>query len=193
MAIMESLSREPDYALRLSRELGLDQQLVSKHLGVLERSGAVTAFPESSPRGPERRVYSINRSLLFNVTVSPHLFDVSVTPIRRAHESSGAIEAIRAHLDKIRLRGGLGYTDFSRLLSMIEGEIRRLDQEKAGLLSLKDALMAELRSVLEAQGRSLDERRVIYQILSRGDRDVHRLSDQLHVNEDVVQRVLESL
>ncbi|PSN89259.1 hypothetical protein B9P99_05570 [Candidatus Marsarchaeota G1 archaeon OSP_B] len=36
--VLKSLSREPDYALRLSKELGFDQQLVSKHLEILEKA-----------------------------------------------------------------------------------------------------------------------------------------------------------
>ena len=60
--ILEALVREPHYPLQLSKELGMTQQAVIKHLKVLERAGRydtailacrdVLAAHPSSPQAP---------------------------------------------------------------------------------------------------------------------------------------------
>jgi len=47
--IIERLSREPNYQLQLSKELGLSQQLVAKHLESMEDAGLVGTVLEDSP------------------------------------------------------------------------------------------------------------------------------------------------
>ena len=47
--VIERLSQEPNYSLRLSKELGLGQQLVTKHLNLMEDAGLVTTKNQTSP------------------------------------------------------------------------------------------------------------------------------------------------
>src|SRR5712691_5270486 len=72
--IMKRLSQGPSYALQLSKELGLGQPLVAKHLFVMERAGLVTPTVESSPNGPERKRYSLAKSLSITMDLAPNLF-----------------------------------------------------------------------------------------------------------------------
>src|SRR4029077_4908462 len=72
--IIKRLSQEPGYALQLSKELGLGQPLVAKHLSLMEKAGLVTSALESSPSGPERRRYSLAKSISITMDVAPHLF-----------------------------------------------------------------------------------------------------------------------
>jgi ArsR family transcriptional regulator len=44
--ILEALVREPHYPLQLSRELGMSQQIIMKHLKVLEDYRMVRCYPE---------------------------------------------------------------------------------------------------------------------------------------------------
>lgn len=56
--ILEALVREPHYPLQLSKELGISQQAVVKHLKVLEENGLVESYTEKSDlKGPQRRKY----------------------------------------------------------------------------------------------------------------------------------------
>src|SRR4029077_14640660 len=72
--LIKRLSQEPCYALQLSKELGLGQPLVAKHLALMEKAGLVTSALESSPNGPERRRYSLAKSISITMDVAPHLF-----------------------------------------------------------------------------------------------------------------------
>ena len=57
--IIKRLSQEPAYALQLSKELGLGQPLVAKHLATMENAGLVKSVAEDSPNGPRRKLYSL--------------------------------------------------------------------------------------------------------------------------------------
>src|SRR5580700_6990480 len=77
--IIKRLSQEPSYALQLSKELGLGQPLVAKHLSVMEKAGLVTSALERSPSGPERKRYSLAKSISITMDVAPHLFKEKAT------------------------------------------------------------------------------------------------------------------
>src|SRR5438552_303021 len=68
--IIKRLSQESGYALQLSKELGLGQPLVAKHLSLMEKAGLVTSALESSPSGPERRRYSLAKSISITMDVA---------------------------------------------------------------------------------------------------------------------------
>ena len=53
--IIARLSEEPNYQLQLSKELGISQQLVAKHLLTMEDAGLVSTIAQDSPRGPPRK------------------------------------------------------------------------------------------------------------------------------------------
>ncbi len=57
--IIKRLSQEPSYPLQLSKELGVGQQLIAKHLDALEDAGIVASSLEPSPIGPSRKEYAL--------------------------------------------------------------------------------------------------------------------------------------
>src|SRR5271157_1987712 len=76
--IIARLSQEPNYQLQLSKELGLSQQLVAKHLVTLEGAGLVSSVFEDSPRGPQRKEYLLKKSFSVTVDLAPNLFRARV-------------------------------------------------------------------------------------------------------------------
>src|SRR5512137_2882064 len=76
--ILEALVREPHYPLQLSRELGMSQQAIMKHLKVLEEYSLVRSFPEESDQGgPSRNVYVPTTKFTIIVDFGPGLFDTT--------------------------------------------------------------------------------------------------------------------
>lgn len=73
--IIRLLSQELSYPLQLSKELGLSQQLVAKHLEVMEKSGIVSSTMNPSPNGPERRLYLLKNSVSISLDFAPNLFN----------------------------------------------------------------------------------------------------------------------
>src|SRR2546427_10512694 len=73
--IIKRLSRGPSYALQLSKELGLGQPLVAKHLSIMESAGLVTSTVEASPNpsGGKRKRDSLARSVTITMDLAPDL------------------------------------------------------------------------------------------------------------------------
>ncbi len=75
--ILEALVREPHYPLQLSRELGMSQQIIMKHLKVLEDYRMVRSYPEESDQGgPMRKRYVPISGFTITVDVGSGLFSV---------------------------------------------------------------------------------------------------------------------
>jgi ArsR family transcriptional regulator len=97
--VIERLSQEPNYSLRLSKELGLGQQLVTKHLNLMEDAGLVTTKNQLSPSGPQRRVFNLAKSFSIIIDVGPHLYKQNiiafeVEPVQNQISKKTATETI---------------------------------------------------------------------------------------------------
>ena len=78
--VIERLSQEPNYSLRLSKELGLGQQLVTKHLNLMQGAGLVKTKIQSSPSGPKRRAFSLAKSfsIIIDVFIGGYTFFTTI-------------------------------------------------------------------------------------------------------------------
>jgi ArsR family transcriptional regulator len=73
--ILEALVREPHYPLQLSRQLGLSQQGIMKHLKVLEDNDLVRSYSEDSDQGgPARKIYVPTTGFTITMDIGPGLF-----------------------------------------------------------------------------------------------------------------------
>jgi ArsR family transcriptional regulator len=69
--ILQLLADEPRYFIQLSRDLGVSQQAVLKHLDILERNGFVTSYEEdSSFPAPKRKYFQLNMSCMLAVGIT---------------------------------------------------------------------------------------------------------------------------
>jgi predicted transcriptional regulator len=195
--IIKRLSQEPSYALQLSKELGLGQPLVAKHLSLMEKAGLVTSALESSPNGPERRRYSLAKSISITMDVAPHLFkeraiSFNTTPEGKSSKQANAPlgkrvrEALAAPGEKERL------SLISDVLSDIDLRIGTVEEERVGLLTVRNELMNEAARIV-GNLEDHDTRRVVFHILEEHDREVASISQSLDMREMVVRSILEAL
>jgi len=193
--IIKRLSEEPSYALQLSKELGLGQPLVAKHLSLMEKAGVVTSTMESSPSGPQRRRYSLAKSISITMDVAPHLFKEraiafnepkpkakgSKTPL--GDQVAKALEAPESN-DKLSL--------ISRVLGEVDAEIESVEEERVSLLSLRNELMNAAAKIVAGM-EDTDTRRVVFHILEEHDTEVESISKSLDMREMLVRSILEEL
>jgi len=100
--ILERLARESHYPLQLSKELGVSQQAVVKHLRALEECGLVMSSEEKSDLGgPNRRAYRAQQYLSVQIDVGPSLFHAMMRPLRelpsRSRSTVGPRTPCRGH------------------------------------------------------------------------------------------------
>ena len=68
--ILRFLADEPRYFIQLSKDLGVSQQAVLKHLEILEKFGFVTSFEkESEFAAPNRKYFELNRSCMLAIGI----------------------------------------------------------------------------------------------------------------------------
>jgi len=191
--IMERLARESHYPLQLSRELGVSQQAVVKHLRSLEASGLVTSTKEKSDLGgPNRRAYRATERFTVRIDVGPRLFHAEMRPMThvpsRVGEYGWAEDALRRAKEepdprkRVRLLG-----DAIRKLNR---EIRGLEERRSYLVRLKDAAMGEAQGSVEDVLASYQERQVMYFFLEEGAPTLDRIAEALDLREKVVADLL---
>jgi len=194
--IIKRLSQEPCYALQLSKELGLGQPLVAKHLAVMEEAGLVSASAEDSPNGPRRKRYSLAKGITITMDVGPNIFLEKGSTFEAGRRDAGSREAVqlRKHLnqaagvqeDRRRL------TLLSEVLREVDGRMDWLDGERAELLDIRNKAMGEAAEIA-GKLATQDMRRVLFHILDEHDREVNRISEALNLREFSVRSILEEL
>ncbi len=195
--ILKRLSQEPCYALQLSKELGLGQPLVAKHLSIMESAGLVSSALENSPNGPARKRYSLARSISITMDLAPNLF------IERGVAFGGHSTKEKApkglSLLGRRLQDALEITDdrdslsnLSKIMDDVDKWIEEIEKERVALLSVRNSVMMGAARIARKLD-DLDTKRVLFHILDEHDREVESISLSLNLRESVVRSILEEL
>jgi len=195
--IIKRLSEEPNYPLQLAKELGLGQQLVAKHLRVMEEAGIVTSSVESSPHGPKRRIYSLNKSISVTLDVATHLFKAKVVSFDSKPELEKTSEAFVQLMDRMdqtltHREKSRRIQSFTQIISEIDKRLEALETERSILLYIRNFAMKEASRVIETFKNS-DTRRVLYHALDERAVTVKSLSKTLNMREAVVREILSKL
>jgi predicted transcriptional regulator len=193
--IIKRLSQEPGYALQLSKELGLGQPLVAKHLTIMEGAGLVTSTMESSATGPRRRRYSLTRSVSITMDLAPNMYiergvNFDEPTAGRSKKPTGRLrgrvdEAAKGMDDKARL------SLLSEVLKEVDERIREMQGERVELLAIRNQAMQQAATIVTKL--ELDKKRVLFHILDEHDRGAERISESLNLRELAVRSILEEL
>jgi predicted transcriptional regulator len=192
--IMKRLSQEPCYALQVSKELGIGQPLVAKHLTIMEDAGLVSSRTEKSPNGPKRKRYALTKRISITMDLAPNLFLERAVSFDSATEKQRPKQRVR--LAK-RVQDALGRTDEKEKLSLLSAILEEVDErvnetekERLALLAVRDSAM---KGAAEIAGRldDLDKKRVFFHILDEHDREAGSISQSLNLRELAVKMILE--
>jgi ArsR family transcriptional regulator len=197
-SIIKRLSQEPSYPLQLSKELGLGQQLVAKHLDALEEAGLVESSMEPSPTGPDRKEYLLKKSVSLTVDFAPNLFSArlislssNLQDLERTKLASALLERIEKIVRSTERRSKIG--SIGKIISDIDRHIRDLEEERAGLLYIRNLAMSEAAKLVKESEQSTDSRRVIYRILDSHSKDVADISESINLREETVRSLLSEI
>jgi ArsR family transcriptional regulator len=197
--IIKRLSQEPSYPLQLSKELGLGQQLIAKHLDALEESGIVTSSLERSPSGPSRKEYSLRKSVTLSLSFAPNLFSFHLVdlgaPEFEERGTSKQTFALANRIEKI-LRSSEGQNRIGligKVISDIDKRLEQLEEEKAGLLYIRNLAMSEASKLIKKTESSTDTRRIMYHILDSHNKNVTEISESVNLREETVRNLLDGL
>ena len=193
--IIARLSEEPNYQLQLSKELGLSQQLVAKHLVSMEGAGLVSAVFEDSPRGPQRKEYLIKKSFSVTIDLAPNLFKArifsfgAVPGIQETDEQaqirSQATDALRFPEGAARLR------PLTQIVAEVDKKLKEMEEERAVLLYLRSLALREAAAVSTTMGGA--DRKKVLRYLMRETEGIADISASLGLQKQVVGDILEEI
>jgi ArsR family transcriptional regulator len=187
--ILEALVREPHYPLQLSRELGMSQQIIMKHLKVLEDSRMVRSYPEESDQGgPMRKRYVPISGFTIIVDVGSGLF--SVESSRRDMDE----EPDRRPEKPVDDEGTDGLTErvmaLRQELSVLDGQMDELRKKREELIYQKQRLLDEAVHLVESAPLDYGQRHVVFEYIQHPDSDPRQLADYLGLRDNVVREIL---
>ncbi len=177
--ILEALAREPHYPLQLSKELGMSQQAVMKHLKVLEQYDLVRSYQEKSDLGgPNRKQFYPALNFTIVVDAGPNMFSAELfsreepaAEEREEHEEEGTLE------ERVReLRGRVGG---------IDARLEELYRQREELIMEKESILEEVAHLTDRLG-DYQLRRILYEFISRPQLDLQGIARAMAVRDEAV-------
>jgi ArsR family transcriptional regulator len=198
--ILEALVREPHYSLQLSKELGMSQQAIMKHMKVLEESDLVRSYPEESDQGgPTRKLYVPTTKFTIIVDFGPGLFNTAIIRLALDQMSHSLLE-MHSQTDEPELERGddlAGVSDkimeLRETVAQVDRELEGLQQKRALLIVTKERALEEAGRVVEEQIEDYQARRIIYEFIQKPELELEELASDLGIRDDVVERTLEQI
>jgi ArsR family transcriptional regulator len=199
--ILQLLADEPRYFIQLSKDLGVSQQAVLKHLEILERFGFVMSFEgESDFAAPKRKYFQLNRSCMLAIGITNDavqfvFHDIPQETSREIPKQSDLKAVIRGVAELEREEDHAKIVAMSdSLLQEINQKLRDLANTEISLLRLKQKIT---RTAHEAIRQSFDEeleRQILYSTIGVEKRpDVNQLSERLDAREREIHDAIKSL
>jgi predicted transcriptional regulator len=194
--IIAKLSVEPNYQLQLSKELGVSQQLVAKHLLSMEDAGLVSTVLEDSPRGPQRKEYMLRKSVSVTVDLAPNLFRARVF-------SFGPVPGMADGVDHAQLAGQMNeilrYPDdasrigaLAQIINEVDGKLKQMEEQRAVLIYLRSVALREAAKASTSLGTS-DRNKVLHYIMREQRDSIIDMSASLGLQQQVVGDILEQI
>jgi predicted transcriptional regulator len=194
--IIARLSEEPNYQLQLSKELGLSQQLVAKHLITMEDAGLVSTVSQDSPRGPQRKEYLLKKSFSVTVDLAPNLFrarmfSFDVVPGIQENDEMAQMAAQVSGLPRYQ-DGASRIRPLTRIVAEVDKKIKDIEEERAVLLYLRSLALREASRITTSLPS--DDRRKVLRYLMREEGDgIGNISASLGLQKQVVSEILEEI
>ncbi len=194
--IIARLSQEPNYQLQLSKELGLSQQLVAKHLGTMEGAGLVSTVLEESPRGPRRKEYLLKKSFSVTIDLAPNLFRTRVYSFgavpgvpeddEHAKVMVQANDALRIPDEASRIR------PLAEIVAEVDKKLEEMERERAVLLYIRSLALREAARTSQSLGKT-DRRRMLRYVMADQQDSIQDMSQSFGIEQEVVGDILEEI
>ncbi len=185
--ILEALVREPHYPLQLSKELGLSQQGIMKHLKVLEEYHMVRSYDEESDQGgPNRKIYVPITGFNIVVDLGPGLFSAQI--VTRDLEGRPCPNERLSEEDQMMFLERV--EDVRDRIGEIDGELQELGRRRAELIRAKELVLNEACGFVESAIEDYQTRRIVFEFIQRPEFTPSQIAKELGLRDDAVIRTI---
>ena len=194
--IIRKLSEGPDYALRISNELNVSQQLASKHLKVIKDAELVNIFREKSRKGADKKMFKLNKFYSLQIDFSPNLYNESLISFNNPQlwiNADSYMDNLEHEIDDLQdEENGIDkISPLGQIVSAIDDELDSLEKRRARLLYLRNLAMNASQQAMEDLDRR--KRQIVHLILDQGSCTIEHLSKYLQVREHLIKSILKEL
>jgi len=199
--IIAILSNEPKYFIQLSKELGVSQQAVLKHLALLEEYGLVSSFrAKSNLAAPDRKYFRLSKPVYLSVGITEdsmhmdlkNLDDENVVRSDNKKNFRKIIQKSKNIENKSEM--SIVVNEVNSIIRTINARIEQLEEEKMELLRLKQQATQKVHEVIRETLEEDLTRRILYSILTSSSRlDVTDLSEILNIREKEIKEAMKEL
>jgi ArsR family transcriptional regulator len=197
--ILFVLSQEPMYFNQLSKEIGIGQQAILRHMQALENRGLIKTYAEKSDLGaPDRKYYRLSSSFSLTIALSQDSFSIENHKMIVISGSRGKhtkfyekLESIRSPRDKNKT--GKVLTCLKKELGDIEKEISDLQTRLSELRSLKQLILSRIHEIGKDNFEPL-ERKVLNTIIATitipYPSSISKIASMLNENESNIRNAI---
>ncbi len=196
--ILESLTNEPKYFIQLSKEIGVSQQAVLKHLFLLENFGLIESFKaKSNLAAPDRKYFQLNRSVYLSIGITGNSMEIKMENIKGPNKirskNNMAIESKEVSIKKDKEITDI-LKNTKHKLELLAKRMQELEDEKIHLLKEKQQILEITHQVIRESLKEDLARRILYSnLISREITDIEELSEILNTREKEIKIVVKSL
>ncbi len=194
--IIKKLSQGPDYTLRLSNELNINQQLAAKHLKVIQDAELVDVVRQKSSLGADKNVFHLNKFYSLQIDFSPSLYNERLISFNNPHQwiqEDDYMEKLEEQVKDIE-EEKLDVDDVSplrQIIQVIDDELDALEKRRARLLYIRNLTLGAAQNALEEVDRR--KKQIIQHLIDLGPASIEALSKALQLGEDAIRDIISEL
>jgi predicted transcriptional regulator len=194
--IIKKLSEGPDYTLRLSNELNINQQLAAKHLKVIQDAELVDVVRQKSALGADKNVFHLNKFYSLQIDFSPSLYNERLISFNNPHQwiqEDNYMERLEEQVKDIEDEE-LDVDDvppLRQIVEVIDAELEGLEKRRARLLYIRNLALGAAQGALEELDRR--KKQIIQRLVDVGPASIEALSKTLQLQEADVRDIVSEL
>jgi ArsR family transcriptional regulator len=188
------------YFNQLSKEIGIGQQAILRHMQALENRGLIKTYVEKSDLGaPDRKYYRLNSSFSLTIALSQDSFSIENRKMvaisgnrpKRTRFYNEELQSIRSPRDKNDI--GKVLTCLKTEFGDIEKEMSNLQLRLSELRSLKQFVLGRIHEIGKDNFEPL-ERKVLNTVMEnvalRYPRSISKIASMLNENESNIRNAI---
>jgi predicted transcriptional regulator len=195
--ILARLAKERHYPLQLSKELGVSQQAIMKQLIILKKYRLVRICEKKSTSlGPPRKCFEGTGQFSIRIDIGPSDFETRLFPAQEKEDKADRETAgFEGLLEDVRgiSNPGKRLAAYKDLVSRLNGEMEKLEDRRASLMTFKQEVLREASSEISRLSYDYNQRRLLYILTERPGLPVEELARMLKMQEEVLARVYRDL
>ena len=194
--IIKKLSEGPDYTLRLSNELNINQQLAAKHLKVIQDAELVDVVRQKSTLGADKNVFHLNKFYSLQIDFSPSLYNerlISFNNPRQWIQEDNYMEKLEEQVKDIDDddQDADAVPPLRQIVEMIDEELEGLEKRRARLLYIRNLAVSATKGAIEELDRR--KKQIIQHLVDIGPTSIETLSKTFQINESDLRDLISEL